>query len=163
MKKIIAFILVYSFSLVFINNILLAQTNFSNIGANDYAPSTDENEGRFVMSMMRGRSTQNTSIPALILDSFQGIVWVCEDLENSRPIWLKTDLGQNKEALSQKKYVGRILEWQEGNFKVPAIIIDTKEGTVWTCANVAGDGEVWNQTDFQNASQKEIRGTQLKY
>lgn len=162
MKKIIAFILVYLANLIFINNFLFAQMSPSSIILDEYA-ATDQSEGRFVLSMMKGRSTQNTSIPAMILDSFQGIVWVCEDLENSKPIWLKTDLGQNKEPLSHKKYIARILEWQEGNFKVPAIIIDTEGGTVWTCANVAGDGDVWNQTDFQSALQKEIRGTQLKY
>lgn len=163
MKKITAFVSICLFSLIFINNFLFAQTDASNIALNDYAPSGDENEGRFVLSMMKGRSTQNTSIPALILDSFQGIVWVCEDLENSKPIWIKTDLGQNKDPLSRKRYIARILEWQEGNFKVPAIVIDTEEGAVWTCPDVSGSGETWIQTDFQSAAQKELRGTQLKY
>ncbi|MDD4980527.1 MAG: hypothetical protein PHC54_04550 [Candidatus Omnitrophica bacterium] len=160
MRKIIFFICLFSF--IFSTGLALAQTNLSNIAIDDYA-ATGENEGRFTLLMMKGRSTQNTSIPGLILDSFQGIVWVCEDLENARPIWLKTDLARNKDALSHKRYVARILEWQEGNFKVPAIIIDTEEGNIWTCANVAGDGDTWTQTDFKNATQQEIRGTQIKY
>lgn len=162
MKKIIAFILVGLSGFVFINNLLFAQTYSSNIALGEYT-TTDESGDRFVLTMLKGRSTQNTSIPAVILDSFGGIVWVCEDLENSKPIWIKTDLGQNKDPLSHKKYIARILDWQEGNFKVPAIVIDTEEGKAWTCPDVSDDGETWIQTDFQNTAQKELRGTQLKY
>jgi hypothetical protein len=163
MRKIIFLCL---FSFIFLTNLALAQTVTSDVALNEpTAPAIDEQpDARYVLLMMKGRSIQNTRVPALILDSVQGIVWTCKSLQDDRPIWIKTDLGQNGgKSLSKKKYVARILEWQEANLRVPAAVLDTDEGKIWTCSDIIEDGDIWTQTDFKNLVQKEIRGTELRY
>jgi hypothetical protein len=162
-KTITLLILTYLFSSIFLSNSVLAEPVIS-AAALDEPTLSEEQEARFVLLMMKGRAIQNTRVPALILDSVQGIIWICQSVQDDRPIWSKTDLGQNgNKPLSRKKYIGRILEWQEANLKVPAIVLDIDDGKAWTCSDIITNGDTWVLTDFKNVTQKEIRGTELKY
>jgi len=164
MKKIIILlILAYLFSLIFPSKLLLAELGLGN-AAVDESITSDTQEARYVLLMMKGRSLQNTRVPAIILDSVQGIVWTCKSLQEDRPIWIRTDLARNTDdSLSRKKYLASIPQWQEANAKVPAIVLDTDEGKTWTCSDIITNGDTWVQTDFKNALQKEIRGTEVKF
>jgi hypothetical protein len=57
--------------------------------------SNELQEGRYVLVMMTGRLIHNTRVPGIILDSYRGIVWTCQNLQDEKPLWVKTDLGQN--------------------------------------------------------------------
>jgi len=161
MKKItILFVTAYLVSFVFSNRLLSAETGLGN-AALDQPTTSEKQESRYVLLMVRGRSTQNTRVPALILDSVRGIVWTCRDLQDDRPAWIKTDLAQNAQEPSSRKYIASILEWQEAtNLKVPAIILDKEEGATWTCSDIVLHGDTWIETDFKDDSQKEIRGAE---
>lgn len=124
----------------------------------------DQQSGRYVLLTVKGRSMQSTSVPAMILDTLQGIVWVARDIQDDRPAWVKTDLGQNAgQSLSGRKYVGSVIQWQEGNFKAPAMVVDSEKGIVWTCPDITANPGSWVQIDFDKVTQKEVRGAELRY
>ncbi|MFH0912665.1 MAG: hypothetical protein V1884_00045 [Candidatus Omnitrophota bacterium] len=163
MRKIkVLFILVCLFNLLFPGKFLLAESGPTNT-ALDESVVSDEWEARYILLMMKGRSVQNTRVPVIILDSFQGIIWTCRNLQEDRPTWIRTDLGKNQEPLSRKKYTGRVLEWQDANSRMPAIILDTEGGKAWTCSDIITNGDIWVETDFKNVLRKEIRGTEVKF
>lgn len=158
MKKVMLLTFIFLFNYIFPAANALAQPEIGNALFND--PALEQSDGsRYVLLMMRGRGIQDTRVPALVLDSFQGIVWTCKNLEEIRPSWTKTDLGKNQnKSLSRKKYIARILEWQESNLRVPAIVLDIEEGIAWTCSDIINTGNTWVEMNFSTASQKEIRG-----
>ena len=107
-------------------------------------------QGRYVLVMMTGRGTLNTRIPAMILDSYRGIVWTCQNLQDEKPLWVKTDLGQNGDkVMTKKKYIGRMLEWQDANLRMPAVVLDVEEGIVWNCPNIVDGKATWIQKDLK--------------
>ena len=67
------------------------------------ARSNELQEGRYVVAMQYGRGTHNMRIPGMILDSYRGIVWTCQNLQDEKPLWVKTDLGQNGSKPMTKK------------------------------------------------------------
>lgn len=110
-------------------------------------------EGRFVLIMQNGRAISNTRVPAIVLDSFKGIIWTCQNLQDGRPLWVKTDLGKNGDkSMPKKKYVARMLEWQDADLRMPAVVIDIEDGKVWNCPNIVDGKATWIQKDLQNDS-----------
>jgi len=119
--------------------------------------SAESQDGRYVLRIMNGRAIKNTRVPALVLDSVRGIVWTCQNLQDGRPLWVKADLGQNGDAeLSEKKYVVKMLEWQDADLRMPAIVLDVQEGIVWTCQNIIDGKALWVQSDLKSGVEKEI-------
>ena len=119
------------------------------------AQSMENDEtGRYVLAMMNGRAVTNNRVPAIVLDSVRGIIWTCQNLQDGKPLWVKTDLGQNgNKPMTKRKYIVKMLEWQDADLRMPAIVVDTEEGIVWTCPNIIDGRAVWVQknltSDFQ--------------
>ena len=116
-----------------------------------------EQEGRFVLEMMEGRAIANTRVPAMIIDSYRGIVWTCQNLQDGKPLWVKADLAKNGDKpLSEKRYIGKMLMWQDSDLRMPAIVVDVQEGIVWTCQNIIDGKALWVEMDLQSGAEKEI-------
>ncbi len=112
--------------------------------------STNElQEGRYVLVMMKGRAISNTRVPTMILDSYQGIVWTCQNLQDSNPLWVKVDLARNAGTIGRKRYVARMLEWQDADLRMPGIVLDVEEGIIWTCPNIIDGKAVWIRKDLR--------------
>ncbi len=128
--------------------LLLLSINFINLTFAD--PTNELQEGRYVLVMMNGRAIKNTRIPAMILDSYKGIVWTCQNLQDGKPLWVKTDLGQNgNKPATIKKYIARMLEWQDADLRMPAVVIDINDGIVWNCPNIVDGKATWIQKDLE--------------
>ena len=137
-KRKIVVLAVIMFVLVF-TGIALAEVTTNVLG-----------EGRYILTMMNGRAIINNRVPALILDSYRGIVWTCQNLQDEKPLWVKTDLGQNGDkVMTKKKYIGRMLEWQDANLRMPAVVLDVEEGIVWNCPNIVDGKATWIQKDLK--------------
>ena len=112
--------------------------------------SNELQEGRYVLVMMNGRGVVNNRIPAMILDSYQGVVWTCQNLQDGKPLWVKTDLGQNgNNPVTRKRYIARMLEWQDADLRMPAVVLDIDEGIVWNCPNIVDGKATWIQKDLE--------------
>lgn len=117
----------------------------------DSTSSNELQDGRFVVLMQHGRGENNMRIPGLVLDSHRGIVWTCQNLQDEKPLWVKTDLGQNgQKVMTKKKYVARMMEWQDNDLRVPAVVVDTEDGIVWSCPNIVDGKAVWVQKKLQD-------------
>jgi len=120
-------------------------------------------QGRYVLVMMTGRGTLNTRIPAMILDSYRGIVWTCQNLQDEEPLWVKTDLGNNaNKPMDKKRYIARMLEFQDANLRMPAVVLDTDEGIAWNCPNIVDGAARWIQKDFKVDPPKEQKPNENK-
>lgn len=107
-------------------------------------------QGRYVLIMMTGRGLANTRIPAMVLDSYRGIVWTCQNLQDEKPLWVKTDLAQNGDKpMDKKRYIARMLEFQDANLRMPAVVLDVEEGIVWNCPNAIDGASRWIQKDLK--------------
>jgi len=116
-----------------------------------------EDNGRYVVKIMNGRAIKNTRIPAVVLDTVQGVVWTCQNLQDGKPLWVRADLGQNIDAQSgRKRFVVKMLEWQDSDLRMPAIVLDIDEGIVWTCQNIIDGQAMWVQSDLKSGAEKEI-------
>jgi hypothetical protein len=138
-------------SLLFLNSFVLAQ------------PVTNEDEdGRYIVHIMNGRAMSNTRVPALVLDTVRGVVWTCQNLQDGKPLWVKADLGQNGDkSLTRRKYVVKMLEWQDADLRMPAIVLDIDEGIVWTCQNIIDGKARWVERDLTTGVEKEISREEL--
>jgi hypothetical protein len=116
-----------------------------------------QQDGRYVLLMMEGRALTNIRVPAIVLDTVRGIVWTCQNLQDGKPLWVKADLGQNGDKpLTKKKYVGKMLMWQDADLRMPAIVLDTEEGLVWSCQNIIDGKALWVQMNLNTGAAKEI-------
>lgn len=112
MRRKIIFLSVFLFSPFFFNPCASAQDETSGYGAR-----TETQGDRYVLVTLTkagsygygaggyvggGRTTQR-KMPAVVLDSYLGIVWRCQDIEDERPLWIKTDLAKNSEQQLTKK------------------------------------------------------------
>ena len=114
-------------------------------------------DGRYVLTMMEGRAVVNIRTPAMVLDTVRGIVWTCQNLQDGQPLWVKADLGQNGDKpLTQKKYVGKMLMWQDADLRMPAIVLDTEEGIAWTCQNIIDGKARWVQVNLPTGATREV-------
>jgi len=145
-KKSIYVCVLAGFFLISFCSLVLAET---------YSDWTES--GRYVMKIQVGRAIKNTRIPALVLDTIRGIVWTCQNLQDGQPLWVRADLGQNGDrTLTQKKYVVKMLEWQDADFRMPAIVLDIEGGIVWTCQNIVDGKALWVQRDLKSGALEEI-------
>jgi len=116
-----------------------------------------EDQDRYVSFIMEGRAIRNTRIPAMVLDTERGIVWTCQNLQDGKPLWVKADLGQNGDkVIVKRKYIGKMLVWQDADLRMPAMVIDTELGIVWTCQNVIDGKATRIQVDLNSGKEKEI-------
>ncbi len=115
-------------------------------------PFTSESGGgRYELVMMNGRAVVNNRVPAIVLDTVRGIVWTCQNLQDGKPLWVKTDLGRNGDKpMTGKRYIVRMLQWQDADLRMPAVVLDTEEGAVWNCPNVIDGKATWVETDLQH-------------
>jgi len=89
------------------------------LNAQPVAQTNTLQEGRYVIAMQAGRAVKNTRIPALVLDSYRGIVWTCQNLQDGNPLWVMVDLAKmGKAPATKKKYVVRMLEWQDADLRM---------------------------------------------
>jgi hypothetical protein len=115
-------------------------------------------EGRYILVMMNGRAVVNIRIPAIVLDSYSGIIWTCQNLQDGKPLWVKTDLGQNGDnQMTKKKYIARMLEWQDADLRMPAVVLDIDDGIVWNCPNVIDGKATWIKKDLKPDLPKEAK------
>lgn len=125
--------------------------------------SNELQEGRYVLVMMSGRAVVNNRVPAIILDSYQGIVWTCQNLQDGKPLWVKTDLGQNgNNPIERKKYIARMLEWQDADLRMPAVVLDIDEGIVWNCPNIVDGKATWIQKNLGNNFSEEVNSDEKR-
>ncbi|MFC1703302.1 hypothetical protein ACFL1E_00770, partial [Candidatus Omnitrophota bacterium] len=74
-----------------------------------------------------------------------------------KPLWVKADLGKNGDKpLTKKKYTVQMLEWQDSDLRMPAIVLDIEEGIVWTCQNIIDGKARWVQMDLKSGAEEEI-------
>ncbi len=120
----------------------------SNVSAENL--SNELQQGRYVLVMMTGRAVLNTRIPAVVLDSYRGVVWTCQNIQDEEPLWVKTDLAQNGDVpMDKKRYIARMLEFQDANLRMPAVVLDTDEGKVWNCPNVVDGKSRWVEKNLK--------------
>ena len=124
-------------------------------------PTSNEiQEGRYVLVMQNGRAIANTRVPAIILDSYKGIIWTCQNLQDGKPLWVKTDLGKEVDKPQlKKKYVVRMLEWQDADLRMPAVVLDVEDGIVWNCPNIVDGKAVWIEKDLKKDTENEDEGS----
>ena len=152
MKRMVLLVLVSVFSLSLSGHVVLANP-FT--GGDKSAKS--HGRGRYILKIMNGRAIRNTRVPALVLDSVMGVVWTCQNLQDGKPLWVRADLGQNgDESLTRKKYVVKMLEWQDADLRMPAIVLDIDKGIVWTCQNIVDGKAMWIQRDLTSGASMEI-------
>ncbi len=140
--------------------LLLAAPVFS-LARAEY-PAMQDQEGRYVLLVVGGsnvsyqRSYVVTKTPALVLDSYLGIVWRCKNLQDDRPAWIKTDLGKNTDkARASRKYIIRTLDYFGSEPRVPAVVLDVEEGKIWTCPNILDETSVWLKKELAREPQEE--------
>ena len=131
---------------------------FCSVAFAQYQDETDE--GRYMIRMVRGTNGTGTVVaktPVVVLDTAMGVVWSCPNIQSEKPVWVRVDLGRNTgKALSPKRYALRMLEWPSTEFKIPAAILDTVEGKVWTCPNLFSEDAMWIPQDLVNGATKDV-------
>jgi len=142
----IALLATFLFILVFLDEEGFAEPGLSAIGG-----------GRYLLLMGKASVAANKQVSAIVLDSIQGIVWVCQDVRANEPTWIETDLGCNGDKeLSQQKYVIKMVESEYDDSAITASVLDTQQGIVWTCSNVIDKEAAWIQKDLKSNLEKQI-------
>ncbi|MCX5697545.1 MAG: hypothetical protein NTU54_06240 [Candidatus Omnitrophica bacterium] len=124
----------------------------------DY-PSQSRQEGRYEMLIPEvpngyGARTTYRKVPAIVLDTWQGIAWRCTNLEDEKPVWVKDELDKDAPASSTKKYSGRISNMSGPELRISALIINTEEGRAWNCPDITQQDAKWTLTDLTKAAPK---------
>lgn len=123
---------------------------------NDLAHQSEDSavEGRYIVRIMKGRAIKNTRVPALVLDTVKGIVWTCQNLQDTDPLWVKIDLAEGKETNEDKhKYIVKMLEWQDADLRMPAMALDVEKGIAWNCPNIIDGKAVWLKTSLPDLAE----------
>ena len=145
-KAVIALLFVLAFSAFYLSTGVFAEPGLNAIGG-----------VRYVLLMSQTGVTEDKQVPAIILDSWQGVVWACQDVRSANPAWIKTDLGKNGDASFQEnKYVIKMVEPEDADSNIPASVLDTQEGVIWTCPNIIDKEAAWIQKDLRSNVEKEI-------
>lgn len=123
-------------------------------------PAEQSGEGRYVLLIAGDQGvaprTAPRFVPALVLDSWQGIVWRCRDLQDIKPVWIKADLGKNGDnPIGHKRYILKIADTIGSKYLFPAIVLDTEGGRVWTCYDVTIEEAKWETRDLPKEAVKE--------
>jgi hypothetical protein len=142
---------------VIISVIILACVN-ANLFAKDV--SDEQKEDRFVLMVMNSGEVRSTIVPAMVLDSYRGIIWTCHNLQDAKSSWVKTDLGQNGDKLMTiKKYSAKMAVGKDGESMLAAVL-DNGEGIFWVCPNIVDIKSIWMKKDLSlNLQSGEIKNT----
>ncbi|MBI3990579.1 MAG: hypothetical protein HY350_00360 [Candidatus Omnitrophica bacterium] len=139
----------------------------SYVSAQDYAsgPSqTDSQEGRYVLVTVNKPASYAGSYtvgmrkrtPAVVLDTYLGIVWRCQDIKDAKLLWIKTDLAKNTgQEPTKKKYVINVPPFTGEDSRIPAVVLDTEMGKTWICPDIVDENAGWVQTDLTKDIAKE--------
>lgn len=156
-KKIIFALLPFVCYLFVLGSYVCAQDYDSDSG------QTKTQEGRYVLvtvskaatySGSYGTSTRKT--PAIVLDTYLGIIWRCKDIRDEKPVWIKNDLAKNIDKQpTNKKYVINIPAYTGQDYRIPAVVLDIETGKSWTCSNITEDSANWAQVDLPKDITKE--------
>lgn len=122
--------------------------------------TTEMQEGRYVLvTVYKGTGYTRTlqrKMPVIVLDSYLGIAWRCQDIKDEKPLWIKSDLGKNSDKqLSKRKYVISIPPYSGEDNKIPAIVLDIEEGKSWICSDIVSESAKWVETDLPKDITKE--------
>ena len=154
-RKTILALSAFLFYLAFSNHCVFAQYGGSG--------SAEMQEGRYVLVTVSksaayagsyGTNTRKT--PAVVLDTYLGIIWRCKDIRDEKPLWIKNDLAKNTDQQpTKKKYIINIPAYTGEDYKIPAVVLDMETGKSWTCANITEESANWVQTDLPKDITKE--------
>jgi len=153
-RKTILALLAFIFFWFFSNYYVFAEDGIS-------AESTSQmQEGRYVLVTISRETgytrTPQRKMPVIVLDSYMGIAWRCQDIKDEKPLWIKNDLGKNSDKqLSKKKYIVSIPPYSGEDNKIPAIVLDIEEGKSWTCSDIVSESAKWVPTDLPKDINKE--------
>jgi len=155
-NKVILALSAFIFYLFFFSHYVFAEYGTS-------GNSTSEmQEGRYVLVTVNkagaytGTRVLQKKTPAIVLDSYLGIVWRCQDIKDEKPLWIKTDLGKNSDKqLIKKRYVINIPPYTGEDYKIPAIVLDMEEGKSWICPDIVSETANWAMTDLPKDINKE--------
>ncbi len=156
-KSISAFV-VFIFYLFFLSHYASAEDYTSG------SSQTETQEGRYVMVTVNKPASYAGSYtvglrkktPAIVLDTYLGIVWRCQDIKDPKLLWIRADLGKEAEQqAARKKYVINIPPFTGEDYKIPAVVLDTASGKTWICADIADAMSVWIETDLPKEITKE--------
>lgn len=100
-----------------------------------------------------GTSTRKT--PAIVMDTYMGIIWRCKDIKDEKPAWIKNDLAKNTNQLTQRRYIINIPAYTGEDYRIPAVVLDIETGKSWTCSNITDDNATWVQIDLPKDITKE--------
>lgn len=147
-------------SFLFILLVCVALLPLQGLQAANY-PNQSQDEGRYIMLLPEppngyGARTSYRKVPAIVLDSWQGIVWRCINLEDESPVWIKNELDNNTLPSSRKRYTARISNLSGPELRISALIINTEEGKAWNCINITQEDAKWIFTDLTKTMPRKI-------
>lgn len=94
--------------------------------------------------------------PAIVLDTYLGIVWRCQNIKDEKLLWIKADLAKNSDQQpTKKKYVVNVPPFTGEDYKIPAIVLDVESGKTWICPDIADERAGWTETDLPKDITKE--------
>lgn len=135
--------------------------------AQDYtsgSSQTETQEGRYVLVTVNKPASYAGSYtvgmrkrtPAVVLDTYLGIVWRCQNIKDEKLLWIKTDLAKNPgQQPTKKKYVINVPPFTGEDHKIPAVVLDSETGKTWICPDIADERAGWVQTDLPKDITKE--------
>lgn len=128
--------------------------------AQDYSSGdsqTQTQEGRYVLVTVNKPASYAGSYtvglrkrtPAIVLDTYLGVVWRCQDIKDPKLLWIRADLGKEPDQqAASKKYIINIPPFTGEDNKVPAVVLDTAGGKTWICADISDAMSGWAETDL---------------
>ncbi|MCX5715906.1 MAG: hypothetical protein NTV07_03415 [Candidatus Omnitrophica bacterium] len=130
---------------------LLACTLHKSYAAN--YPDQPQQEGRYEMLIPEppngyGTRTSYRKVPAIVLDTWQGAVFRCINLEDENPIWIKDELAKDSPPSSKKRFSGRISNLSGPELRISALIINITDGKAWNCMDITKEDAKWILTDL---------------
>jgi len=94
--------------------------------------------------------------PVIVLDTYLGIVWRCQNIKDEKLLWIKADLAKNSgQQPVKKKYIINVPPFTGEDYKIPGIVLDVESGKTWICPDIADERAGWVQTDLAKDITKE--------
>lgn len=152
-----------------ISMLMLLQVSFASAAFAEPYGAPEKISNRFELILFSGYSASTTSyriskLPVVVLDTVMGVVWRCDNIEDSNPRWVKTDLGKNEgKPLTARKYIAQISFSPVSGNKIPAVVLDTEQGKIWTCPNILDEGSPWVQRDLVKEIKEERKAAPARY
>lgn len=116
-------------------------------------PSQAEDNSRYVLLTMNETISINSislrKVPALVLDTWAGIIWRCGNIQEENPDWIKTDLAKNgNNVASYSRYTAKISGATGSQSRISSIVLDTEGGKAWICGDISADEAKWVMKDL---------------